>query len=88
MMTKTATELKAIHNNPPTREEFEAYKRVSLYFELEDIETALLNKRDQIIDDLTDDELELVVDRYEDEIECNSSPMGILSNVFESVLED
>lgn len=87
MMTKTANELKAIYNNPPTREEFETYQKVQLYYELGDIAIAL-EDRDKTIDDLTDDELVTVVDRYEDELEFNSSPSDTLNNVFAFVLGD
>lgn len=91
MLTKNATEMRTLHNNPPTREEFETYEKVRLFYELEDVSNVLEDNRGQTIDDLTDSELEEIMDEYEDALEYNSAPSAllsdILSNVFDSVLE-
>lgn len=90
MLTKNATEMRTIHKNPPTKEEFEIYEKVRLFYELEDVQIVLEGNREQTIDDLTDSELEVIMDEYEDALEYNSAPSamlsGILSNVFDSVL--
>ena len=51
----------------PTEEEFRTHRRVELYYEFEDINAVLEEEfNGASIDDLTEDELNAIVERYEE----------------------
>lgn len=73
----------------PTEEEFRAHRRVELYYEFEDINAVLEEKfNGASIDDLTEDELNAIVERYEEYLEENAYDSVVLAEIIESTLEE
>lgn len=62
------TNLKQFYNDcKPTQDEYETYRKVDMFFILEDINTILFEEfNEATIDDLSDDELERIFDRQYD----------------------
>lgn len=83
------TNLKQFYNDyKPTQEEYETYRKVSVSYMLEDIDDVLFNEFDEAtIDDLSDDELEEIVDRHENYVEENGYDYWSLRNIIRDVIE-
>ena len=73
----------------PTAEEFSAHTKVELYYKLKDIKTVLDEYFDGVvIDDLSDDEINAVMDIYDEYLEENDYESNKLAEVIEQVVED
>lgn len=73
----------------PTEEEFRAHRRVELYYEFEDINAVLEEKfNGASIDDLTEDELNAIVECYEEYLEDNAYDSVVLAEIIEHTLEE
>lgn len=73
----------------PTEEEFRTHRRVELYYEFNDIDSALETYFNNArIDDLTEDELNAIVERYEEYLEENAYDSVVLAGIIEHTLEE
>lgn len=73
----------------PTEEEFRTHRRVELYYEFEDINAVLEEEfNGASIDDLTEDELNAIVERYEEYLEENAYDSVVLAEIIEHTLEE
>jgi len=73
----------------PTEEEFRIHRRVELYYELEDIEAVLEEEfHEATIDDLTEDELNAIIERHEEYLEENAYDSVILAEIIKHTLDE
>lgn len=73
----------------PTPEEFETHRRVELYFELEDVKYVLDEYFDgATIDDLSEDEINDILDRQKEYLEEHSYESNVLADIIEQVLDE
>lgn len=73
----------------PTPEDFEAHRRVELYFELEDVKAVLDEYFDgATIDDLSEEEINEIFDRQEEYLEEHSYESNVLADIIEEVLDE
>lgn len=73
----------------PTEEEFKAHRKVELYYEFHDIDSALETYFNNArIDDLTEDELNAIVEYYEEYLEENAYDSVVLAEIIERTLEE
>lgn len=73
----------------PTEEEFRTHRRVELYYEFEDINAVLEEEfNGASIDDLTEDELNAIVERYEEYLEENAYDSVVLAEIIKRTLEE
>lgn len=73
----------------PTPEEFSIHTKVELYYKLEDIKTVLDEYFDgAIIDDLSDDEINAVMDIYDEYLEENTYESDKLAEIIKQVVEN
>lgn len=73
----------------PTPNEFSIHTMVELYYKLEDIKTVLDEYFDgATIDDLNDDEINTIMDMYDEYLEENAYDSNKLANIIEQVLDE
>ncbi len=73
----------------PTEEEFRTHRRVELYYEFEDINAVLEEEfNGASIDDLTEDELNAIVEYYEEYLEENAYDSVVLAEIIKRTLEE
>lgn len=76
-------------NYIPTAEEFSTHTMVELYYKLEDIKTILDEYFDgATIDDLSDDEINAIMDIYDEYLEENGYDSNKLADIVEQVAEE
>ena len=72
----------------PTSEEFSTHTKVELYYKLEDIKTILDEYFDgATIDDLSDDEINAIMDIYDEYLEEHGYSSDKLASIIEQVLD-
>lgn len=72
----------------PTHEEFSTHTMVELYYKLEDIKTILDEYFDgATIDDLSDDEINAIMDIYDEYLEEHGYSSDKLASIIEQVLD-
>ena len=72
----------------PTPEEFSIHTKVELYYKLEDIKTILDEYFDgSTIDDFSDDEINAIMDIYDEYLEEHGYSSDKLASIIEQVLD-
>lgn len=75
--------------NAPTSEEFETHRKVELYFELEDVKAVLDGYFDgATIEDLSEDELNAIIDCHEEYLVDNAYDGNMLANIIENTANE